>query len=74
MMMRSQEDLIARGSVFSLIFIYMMNVVILGLLMTFVSDSIGLKNYLGTLGKDFLHWYGQAIMWIVTLINHQGNL
>ena len=54
---RGQEDLRLYGSFFSLILIVLFNFVILGLIITFVTDGITLKSYLSRLTNDAAKFY-----------------
>jgi len=52
-----QEDLKISGGFFSLITIFLLNVIVLGLIMAFVSNGITLKSYLSRLTHDVVSFY-----------------
>lgn len=54
---RGQEDLRISGSFFSLVLILVLNVIVLGLIMAFVSRGITLKSYLSVLTHDVARFY-----------------
>lgn len=54
---RGQEDLRISGSFFSLVLIFLFNVIIFGLIMCFVSEGVTLKSYLSQLTKDVVSFY-----------------
>ena len=54
---RGQEDLRVSGSFFSLVVIFLFNVVVLGLIMAFVSEGITVRSYLSRLTHDLARFY-----------------
>jgi hypothetical protein len=54
---RGQEDVRMSGSFFSLVLIFTLNVLVLGLIMVFLSEGITLKSYLSLLTRDVVRFY-----------------
>jgi len=68
---RGQEDLRISGSFFSLVLIFLFNVIVLGLIMAFVSKGITFKSYLSMLTRDVVRFY-TAIFRLVNFGNPRG--
>jgi len=54
---RGQDDLKFSGSFFSLVLIVLLNLLVLGLIMAFVSEGITLKSYVSGLTRDVVGFY-----------------
>jgi len=54
---RGQEDLRVSGKFLSLVTIFLLNLVVLGLIMVFVSKGMTLKSYLSGLTRDVVSFY-----------------
>jgi uncharacterized membrane protein (GlpM family) len=54
---RGQEDLKISGGFFSLVIIFLFNLVVLGLIMVFLSNGLTFKGYLSRLTGDVLSFY-----------------
>lgn len=61
MLQRGQEDLRVSGRFFSLVLILLLNLVVLGLILGFISEGISLKSYLSHLAKDVADFYTAII-------------
>jgi hypothetical protein len=57
MLRQGQEDLRMSGRFFSLVIILLLNLIVFGLIMGFISDAIALKSYLSRLGEDVVTFY-----------------
>ena len=60
----SQPDILAVGRVFSAVLIYTLNVFILGLLITFVSQSLSYRTFFNQLAAGFLLPYWRVMDWL----------
>ena len=63
-LMESQQDIRAVGRIFSAIIIYTFNVFILGLLITFVSQTLSYRSFFNQLSAGFLLPYWRVMDWI----------
>lgn len=63
-LMESQQDIRAVGRIFSAVLIYTLNVFILGLLITFVSQALSYRSFFNQLAAGFLLPYWRVMDWI----------
>ncbi len=58
---RGQEDLRVSGSFFSLVLIFLFNLIVLGLILGFIAEGITFKSYLATLATDVIGFYKAVV-------------
>jgi len=61
MLRRGQEDLRVSGSFFSLVLIFLLNLIVLGLILGFIAEGITFKSYLACVVKDVIAFYNAAV-------------
>lgn len=61
MLQRGQEDLRVSGSFFSLVLIFLFNLIVLGLILGSIAEGITFKSYLATLAADVIGFYKAVV-------------
>ena len=61
MLRRGQEDLRMSGSFFSLVLIFLFNLIVFGLIMGFIAEGITFKGYVSKLTQDVVSFYSAVV-------------
>ncbi len=73
-LLKMQEDVKIMGTFFSIIMIYLLNFLILGFLIVFISKPITLKSFVTQAKVDIVNSYTNIVYWISLNLKNRGTI